>query len=49
MEKMVLVVSGAEEAIEKIQKYVDLGFTDIVLINLSPDRAGSSPSGPCLQ
>jgi coenzyme F420-dependent glucose-6-phosphate dehydrogenase len=38
MEKMALVVSSAEEAIKKIQKYADLGFTDVVLINSSPDR-----------
>lgn len=39
MEKMGLVISSAEEGIKKLQKYVDLGFTDIVLINSSPDRA----------
>jgi coenzyme F420-dependent glucose-6-phosphate dehydrogenase len=38
MEKMMLVVSSAEEAIKKLDKYVRLGFTDIVLINSSPDR-----------
>ncbi len=38
MEKMTLVVSSAEEAIKKLDKYVRLGFTDIVLINSSPDR-----------
>jgi hypothetical protein len=25
--------------IQKLQKYADLGFTDIVLINSSPDRS----------
>jgi coenzyme F420-dependent glucose-6-phosphate dehydrogenase len=39
MEKSALVISSAEEGIKKLQKYVDLGFTDIVLINSSPDRA----------
>jgi coenzyme F420-dependent glucose-6-phosphate dehydrogenase len=38
MEKMTLVVSSAEEAIKKLEKYVRLGFTDIVLTNSSPDR-----------
>ncbi|MEW6605655.1 MAG: hypothetical protein AB1351_13345, partial [Thermoproteota archaeon] len=38
MEKMTLVVSSAEEAIKKLDTYVRLGFTDIVLINSSPDR-----------
>lgn len=38
MDKMAVVFSDAEEAIKKLQKYADLGFTDIVLINSSPDR-----------
>ncbi len=38
MEKMTLVVSSADEAIKKLDKYVRLGFTDIVLTNSSPDR-----------
>jgi hypothetical protein len=38
MEQMAFVISNAEEGIEKIKKYTDLGFTDIVLINSSPDR-----------
>jgi coenzyme F420-dependent glucose-6-phosphate dehydrogenase len=38
MEKMTIVVSSAEEAIKKLDKYVQLGFTDIVLTNSSPDR-----------
>lgn len=38
MEKMAFVISNAEEGIKKIQKYADLGFTDIVLINSSPNR-----------
>jgi coenzyme F420-dependent glucose-6-phosphate dehydrogenase len=38
LEKMTLVVSNAEEAIKKLQKYVQLGFTEIVMTNSSPDR-----------
>jgi coenzyme F420-dependent glucose-6-phosphate dehydrogenase len=36
--KMTLVVSSAEEAMKKLDKYVRLGFTEIVLINSSPNR-----------
>jgi coenzyme F420-dependent glucose-6-phosphate dehydrogenase len=39
MEQMGFVISSAEEGIKKIKKYRDLGFTDIVLINFSPDRS----------
>lgn len=39
LEKMMLVMSSAEEGIKKLQKYADLGFTDIILVNSSPDRA----------
>jgi coenzyme F420-dependent glucose-6-phosphate dehydrogenase len=38
IEKMTLVVSNSEEAIKKLEKYVRLGFTEIVLINSSPNR-----------
>ena len=38
LEKALLVVSTAEEAITKLKKYVDVGFTEIVLTNSSPDR-----------
>jgi coenzyme F420-dependent glucose-6-phosphate dehydrogenase len=38
MEKMTLVVSSAEEAMKKLDKYVRLGFTEIVLINSRPNR-----------
>ena len=38
MEKAALVVSSAEEAMKKLDKYVRLGFTEIVLINSSPNR-----------
>ncbi|MDW0296625.1 MAG: TIGR03557 family F420-dependent LLM class oxidoreductase [Nitrososphaeraceae archaeon] len=38
LENMLLVISNAEETIKKLQKYVDLGFTEIVLTNSSPDR-----------
>ena len=38
MEKMTLIVSSAEKAMKKLDKYVRLGFTEIVLINSSPNR-----------
>jgi coenzyme F420-dependent glucose-6-phosphate dehydrogenase len=38
MQNILLVVSSAREAIEKLQMYVDLGFTEIVITNSSPDR-----------
>ena len=38
MQKMLLVVSSPKEAIEKLQPYVDVGFTEIVITNSSPDR-----------
>jgi hypothetical protein len=38
MEQMAFVISGAEEGIKKVKQYTELGFTDIVLINASPDR-----------
>jgi coenzyme F420-dependent glucose-6-phosphate dehydrogenase len=39
IEKLFPVISSAEEGIKKLQKYADLGFTDIVLVNSSPDRS----------
>ena len=38
LEKALFVVSNAEEATTKLKKYLDLGFTEIVLTNSSPDR-----------
>jgi coenzyme F420-dependent glucose-6-phosphate dehydrogenase len=38
LEKVLLVVSNAEEAVTKLKKYLDVGFTEIVLTNSSPDR-----------
>ncbi len=38
MENMAFVISDAEEGVKKLEKYINLGFTDIVLINSSPDR-----------
>ncbi len=38
MQEMAFVISNAEEGIKKIKQYIELGFTDIVLINSSPDR-----------
>jgi coenzyme F420-dependent glucose-6-phosphate dehydrogenase len=35
---MLLVISNGEDAIRKLQKYVKLGFTEIVLTNSSPNR-----------
>jgi hypothetical protein len=35
---MAIVRSNAEEGIKKLKKYVDLGFTEIVLTNSSPNR-----------
>ena len=39
LEKMFLVVSSVEEAITKLRKYTELGFTEIVLTNSSPKRS----------
>ncbi len=38
LENMLLVITNAEDAIKKLQKYVKLGFTEIVLTNSSPNR-----------
>ncbi len=38
MEKMAFVISNVEEGIKKIKQYTELRFTDIVLINSSPNR-----------
>jgi coenzyme F420-dependent glucose-6-phosphate dehydrogenase len=38
MEKMAFVISSAEEGIKKIKKYADIGMTDVVLINSSPNK-----------
>jgi coenzyme F420-dependent glucose-6-phosphate dehydrogenase len=38
MQNMLLVVSSAREAIAKLERYVDLGFTEIVITNSSPNR-----------
>lgn len=38
MQQMTFVISNSEEGIKKIKQYAELGFTDIVLINSSPDR-----------
>ncbi len=38
LEKMLVVISNAEEGIKKLQKYIELGFTEIVLTNSSPER-----------
>ena len=38
LEKLLLVISNAEEGIKKLENYAKLGFTEIVLTNSSPDR-----------
>ncbi len=38
IEKMVLVISSTDEAIRKLDKHVRLGFTEIILVNSSPNR-----------
>ena len=38
LEDMLLVITSGEDAIKKLQKYVELGFTEIVLTNSSPNR-----------
>ncbi|MGA8080821.1 MAG: LLM class flavin-dependent oxidoreductase, partial [Candidatus Nitrosopolaris sp.] len=38
LEKMLLVISNAEEGIKKLQNYIEFGFTEIVLTNSSPKR-----------
>ena len=38
MQQMAFVISSAEEGIKKIKQYTEIGFTDIVLINSSPNR-----------
>jgi len=35
---MLIVISNAKEGIKKLQKYIELGFTEIVLTNSSPKR-----------
>jgi coenzyme F420-dependent glucose-6-phosphate dehydrogenase len=39
LEKLFLVISSAEEGIKKLKKYIELGFTEIVLTNSSPKRS----------
>ncbi|MDQ6724180.1 MAG: LLM class flavin-dependent oxidoreductase, partial [Thermoproteota archaeon] len=38
LEKMLLVITNAEEGITRLRKYAELGFTEIVLTNSSPNR-----------
>ena len=38
LENMLLVVSNGQDAIDKLRKYAELGFTEIVLTNSSPNR-----------
>jgi coenzyme F420-dependent glucose-6-phosphate dehydrogenase len=39
LEKKFLVISSADEAIKKLENYIKVGFTEIVLTNSSPDRS----------
>ena len=38
LENKLVVFTSAEEAIKKLEKYIDVGFTEIVLTNSSPNR-----------
>lgn len=38
LQKKLFVISDVEEGIKKLQQYVDIGFTEIVFTNSSPDR-----------
>ena len=38
LQKKLFVISDLEEGIKKLQQYVDIGFTEIVFTNSSPDR-----------
>ncbi len=38
LEKKLFVISDEEEGIKKLQPYIDIGFTEIVFTNSSPDR-----------
>jgi alkanesulfonate monooxygenase SsuD/methylene tetrahydromethanopterin reductase-like flavin-dependent oxidoreductase (luciferase family) len=38
LDNLLLVISNAEEGIKKLKKYAELGLTEIVLTNSSPNR-----------
>jgi coenzyme F420-dependent glucose-6-phosphate dehydrogenase len=38
LEKKLFVISEEEEGVKKLQPYIDIGFTEIVFTNSSPDR-----------
>ena len=38
LEKKLFVISDEEEGVKKLQPYIDIGFTEIVFTNSSPDR-----------
>jgi len=38
LKRMLLVISNAEDGIRRLQNYIELGFTEIVLTNSSPNR-----------
>ncbi|MCJ7637790.1 MAG: hypothetical protein MUO21_09905 [Nitrososphaeraceae archaeon] len=38
LEKKLFIITNEEEGIKKLQKYIDIGFTEIVFTNSSPNR-----------
>ncbi len=38
LQKKLFVISNEEEGTKKLQQYIDIGFTEIVFTNSSPDR-----------
>ena len=38
LEKNLFVITNEEEGLKKLQKYIEVGFTEIVFTNSSPDR-----------
>ena len=38
LEKILLVITNAEDAIKRIKEYANIGITEIVLTNSSPNR-----------
>ncbi len=38
LEKNLFVITNEEEGVKKLQKYIEIGFTEIVFTNSSPDR-----------
>lgn len=38
LEKILLIITNAEDAIKRIKEYANIGITEIVLTNSSPNR-----------